>query len=258
MSIKPRPMPLRHTASRALRRACCPAALLLTGAAAPAPAAERIPASIGKQGSGSFLVSTAGRPASVSLGRFDELASSSGARWGLRARALTGRGAGNRDGLDVVGFGRNVPAGALAIERDYVVRVYRVVKRCRVRARRRFACKTVRRRYVGRRVDERDVTVRPDVEWQPGPGYPGPAQYDLETVLIHELGHFAGNPDHAPRCVNSPLMESLAPGDWWRSQSDWHVDGCPQPQAAAAGARARPAPTRLAHERIVVGERRVY
>jgi hypothetical protein len=258
MSIDPRPMPLRHTAPRVFRRAFWPAAVLLTAAAAPAPAAEPIPASIGRQGSGTFLVSSAGRPANVSLGRFDEVASSSGARWGLRARALTGRIAGIRDGQDVVGFGRNVPAEALAIERDYVVRTYRLVKRCRVQGRRRLACRTIGKRYVGRRVDERDVTVRPDVEWQPGPGYPGPAQYDLETVLIHELGHFAGNPDHAPRCVNSPLMESLAAGDWWRSPSDWHVGGCPQAQDVAASARARPAPARLAHERIVVGERRAY
>jgi len=176
-----------------------------------------------------------GLPENVTLDRFGSLVRDSGARWGLRASAYTPRVSGRRDGYSVVGFGLNVPGGALAVQRDYVMRSYRVQKRCRLRAGRR-ACRAVRR-LVRQRVVERDVTVRPDAPWQAGPAYPGPEEFDLETVLIHELGHSAGNPRHVRRCTNSPLMVSLGPGEWWHTSEDWHVDGCGIASAAAADSR---------------------
>jgi hypothetical protein len=61
-------------------------------------------------------------------------------------------------------------------------------------------------------------------------------------VLLHELGHFAGNKEHRPRCSNSPMIESLAKGEWWRSSDDWFNWNCaksPSSPAAGAGASKR-------------------
>jgi hypothetical protein len=91
--------------------------------------------------------------------------------------------------------------------------------------------------------------------WAPGPAYPTTAEVDLETVLLHELGHFAGNLRHAPvGCNNTPMVEALGPGEWWRSPTDWHYDACAGAHARAAGLPALPPPafTERVIERTVV------
>ena len=69
--------------------------------------------------------------------------------------------------------------------------------------------------------------------WAQGPAHPTDDEYDLETVILHELGHWAGNLRHTPvGCHDTPMVKGLGPGEWWRSPSDWHYDAC--------GARPRP------------------
>ena len=78
---------------------------------------------------------------------------------------------------------------------------------------------------------------RADENWSAGPDYPALDQIDLESVLLHELGHMAGNKRHRARCSNSPMIESLGAGEWWRGARDHWFGDC------ASGARASSART---------------
>ena len=69
-------------------------------------------------------------------------------------------------------------------------------------------------------VVERDLALRTDENWAAGPDYPALDEVDLESVLLHELGHMAGNKRHRPRCTNSPMDEALGAGEWWRGSRD--------------------------------------
>jgi hypothetical protein len=152
----------------------------------------------------------------VSAARFKALARRAAARWGLRAGGWTKRIAGVQDGHSVAGFSSDVPAGVLGLETDYV-RAGKIV--------------------------ERDLALRADENWAAGPGYPGLDQVDLESVVLHELGHMAGNKKHSARCANSPMDEALGAGEWWRGPRDkWY---------GACGAHASSVGT-LAHRIVVV------
>jgi hypothetical protein len=233
------------------------AATLLIAPSALAQAPERIPASVGMQASYSFRISNRLIPGNVGEARFRRLVSDSARRWGMRGLGRTSRVAGARDRMNTVGFDRALPSGTLAIQQDFIVRVYR-----RVRSSSGRRPRTV---YVGERVVERDITVDPRITWNPGPAHPAADQYDLETVLIHELGHMAGNKPHVPPCTNSPMWEALDYGEWWRSPSDWYGKTCgqapPPPDAGAAPAmriagaasRRASAELRFGHRRTVVG-----
>ena len=98
-------------------------------------------------------------------------------------------------------------------------------------------------RYVTRSVRdgvevvERDIQLNPFVTWQQGPAYPSNTQYDLESTILHELGHFA-NPtkdNHVFGCENSPMIDAIAPGEFWRDADDWLRYGC----SASPGVRQR-------------------
>jgi hypothetical protein len=60
-----------------------------------------------------------------------------------------------------------------------------------------------------------------------GPARPAADEYDLESVVLHELGHMAGNRKHSRRCMNSPMGLALGMGEWWRTPHDWYRRGCP-------------------------------
>ena len=91
--------------------------------------------------------------------------------------------------------------------------------------------------------------------WAQGPAHPTSEEYDLETVVLHELGHWAGNLRHTPvGCHDTPMVKGLGPGEWWRSPSDWHYDACGSGRARAASALDVPsltAPRPLLTERVV-------
>jgi len=162
---------------------------------------ERIPRSVGSSNGASFRIRTGGIPAGVSRARFVALVRNGGRRWRLHSLGtLAGRPQfGN--GRSEVGFSTSqVPRGALGVT------------------------------IVGRRRGgglERDLILRADIPWEPGPAHPTRARIDLETVILHELGHVAGNRFHVPRgCRDTPMVVGLATGEWWRSSTDFSYRAC--------------------------------
>ena len=134
-------------------------------------------------------------------------------RWRLDARGPVKRVPRVGDGHDDVGFAAAlVSQGALGtttLLRQNYVRVRRVCAAT--------GCRTTRT-PLGTRVVERDLALLPDVPWAEGPAHPTSEEYDLETVVLHELGHWAGNLRHTPvGCHDTPMVKGLGPGEWWRS-----------------------------------------
>ena len=147
-------------------------------------------------------------------------------RWGLRLAGTTSRAPRSGDGRDTVGFAKDVPSVALGVTRIRTVRYYRR--------------ENGRTRVVAERVVERDLSLAVNVPWHVGPGPPPSDEVDLQTVIVHELGHYAGN-GHVPNCTNSPMWTGLAPGEWWYGPKDWFQFGCrnaPGARASTASARA--------------------
>jgi hypothetical protein len=175
----------------------------------------------GRKGATTFLLSSANLPAAVSKSRFRKLARTTAARWGLRASTWTSRVAGVRDGHNVAGFSPDVPAGVLGVETDFT---------------------------SGGRVVEQDLALNPAQDWAPGPDYPGLAQIDLESVLLHELGHMAGNKRHRALCSNSPMIVALGGGEWWRGARDHWFGSC-----AATAARVSAVTGLLVHRVVRMG-----
>jgi hypothetical protein len=181
-------------------------ALTLTAALPAQPALaglsqERIPRSIGRSNGASFRIRTSGVPAGVSSARFLALVRNSGRRWGLHSLGTLPGSPRFGNGRSEVGFSTTqVPREALAVT-------------------------IVGRRRGGGR--ERDLIIRADIAWDEGPAHPTRRQYDLETVILHEMGHFAGNEFHVPRgCRDTPMVVGLARGEWWRSTTDFSYRAC--------------------------------
>jgi hypothetical protein len=146
----------------------------------------------------SFYLSSAGFPADVSGARFQKVLKTAASRWNLKALRWTSAKAGVQDGYSVAGFSNKLDAGTLGLQTDYVERGM---------------------------VVERDLALNADENWNEGPEYPALDQVDLESVVLHELGHMAGNKKHRARCTNSPMVEALAAGEWWRGSRDkWFGD----------------------------------
>ena len=58
------------------------------------------------------------------------------------------------------------------------------------------ACSASRRTTSSWKVVERDLALNSSEDWNAGPDYPALDQVDLESVVLHELGHMAGNKKH--------------------------------------------------------------
>jgi hypothetical protein len=225
--------------------------LVVTAAATPAPARTPrlahapIPQRIGTSNHALFVLALGKSSPAVSRSRFITLVSNSAKRWRLDARGPVDRVPRLGDGHSDVGFaGALVSPGALAtttLLRQNYVRVRRICSAS--------SCRTART-PAGSRVVERDLALRPDLPWAPGPAYPTAGEIDLETVLLHELGHFAGNLRHTPvGCHDTPMVSALGPGEWWRSPTDWHYDNCAGASARAVG--APPATALAVTERVI-------
>ncbi|HEX8085171.1 MAG TPA: hypothetical protein VF529_12845 [Solirubrobacteraceae bacterium] len=178
-----------------------------------------IPRRFGRRGKGAFAISVHGIPRDVALARLWTLAARSAERWGLRAAGWTRFRPRRDDGYNVLGFGR-LPRDTAGVTRTRVVRRYRRTLRCLA-----GHCVEIARRYVGTVVVERDIVLNDRLRWELGPAYPWLDETDLESVLIHELGHFAGN-GHVGSCSGSPMAGSHRPGDWWRSPLDRFALDC--------------------------------
>lgn len=153
----------------------------------------------GHKGVASFYLSSASFPETVSGVRFRKVAKTAASRWGLKTLRWTNAEAGVEDGFNVAGFSSSVASGVLGVQTDYVKRG---------------------------KVVESDLALNPDENWAQGPDYPALDQVDLESVLIHELGHMAGNKRHKARCSNSPMIEALGAGEWWRGSRDKWFGAC--------------------------------
>ena len=179
------------------------------------------------------------RPATVSADRLYELADDAATRWHFSVDGNTGARVGARDGTQAAGFSDAIDPKVLGVTTVWTRPHYKLKKtrRCSsVRGRR--VCKTTRR-YVKTRdeVVEKDVQLNPFVKWQEGPAYPAADEYDLESTILHEFGHFS-HPlidNHVFGCENSPMIASISPGEFWRDSDDWLRYRCSQ----STGPRAR-------------------
>jgi len=192
-----------------------------------------IPRSVGIRRPFAYRLSLAAIPRGVDRDRFRLVARAAAKRWGLRFAGFTSRLARSGDGIDSVGFSPRVPSYALGVTSIRSVRYYRRVGG--------------RPRLVRQRVVERDTRLATGAPWHAGPGDPPADRVDLQTVVIHELGHYAGN-KHVRNCVNSPMWVALRPGEWWHSRTDWFQFGCGRDTARASRAAVE-APRRLLVER---------
>jgi hypothetical protein len=114
------------------------------------------------------------------------------------------------------------------------------------------------RRYVrdGVEVAERDIQLNPFVTWEQGPAHPARDAYDLESTILHELGHVAHptKDNHVFGCENSPMIDAISPGEYWRDSDEWLRYGCSAQTGAKTYGRIAPAGPRL---RMLVVEHRL-
>jgi hypothetical protein len=206
----------------ALRTRLLPLAAVAAALLCPAPAAAD---------SDSFYVNASDdRPANVDAVRLEQLASDAARRWSLNVAGITGEAPGPRDGTQAFGFSAATDRKALGVTTVWTRVRYRtkIRRRCRyVNGRRR--CHTIRRTVkVGSTVVEKDVQLNPFVPWEQGPDHPAADEYDLESTILHELGHFAHPTieNHVFGCENSPMIDSISPGEYWRDTGDWLRYGC--------------------------------
>ena len=149
------------------------------------------------------------RPGGVTVRRFLTLADRAGAHWGASYRGRTGHRPGVADGHNVVGFSRGIDPGAGGATYCFDGVLHRHA------------------RGLHEHCSERDILINPRVKWEQGPRHPASDEYDLQTVLLHEFGHFSGWwPREGRRCTNSPMASPLYNGEWWRSRRDYHWRGC--------------------------------
>ena len=203
--------------------------------------ADAMPPSIGVRHAWPLTISTALVPPEVDPLRYQALATAAGTRWGLPLTGTMTAPARTGDGRDSVGFSRHVPTDVLGITIADISDTYaarRVCRRVVTHGRATRTCVRRRGRLLDERVRERDTLLTLiDTPWVDGPELPTPKHWDLQTVLLHELGHYAGNP-HSPKCKDSPMWSGLLDGDWWHTVADTHHTGCPAPPSAAQAAAA--------------------
>jgi hypothetical protein len=169
-------------------------------------------------------------PDNVSTDRWGNLVDQSLAFWGLGNDGATTAIAGDHDSIDTLGFTPFLDDATLGLTSFWTHSVYKTwkVKKCHRTASGKRRCHWVKRRkYLYDLIDENDTAINANEPWNPGPNYPPIDQYDLESVLLHELDHYA-NPDrpHQPRCSGAALATPLDTGEWWRGYNDWFMYGC--------------------------------
>lgn len=199
------------------------ALVLLLGLAVAAEAAPRSLA----------INPTLNLPPTVEPDRFRALGNLTAGGWRLRVTGETARQSGRQDGANVLGFSSALPPGVLGAYEAWGRRSF--VRSCRRTSRGRV-CRRVRRDVIL----EADVSVNSSFAWNQGPRYPTANELDLESVMVHELGHFAApTAPHRRGCANSSLVDNLGSGEWWRGTNDWYRQGCPNSAKSPASVAAR-------------------
>lgn len=178
-----------------------------------------------------FVISRAGLPATVDVDRWVPLVRTSAKRWGLRVAGQIPSPVRPGNYRNEVGFSRDLSRDKLGVTTSTMLRRYRLARVCGVNS-----CR-LQRQIVSERLIDRDVRIDARVRWEQGPAYPDAGETDLQTVLIHELGHVAGN-GHQRYCVNSPMVVSLSRGEWWRTEDDYQWMGCGRTARIATATRS--------------------
>jgi hypothetical protein len=178
-----------------------------------------------------YIDSESHMPASVDAERFYGLVSEVASRWDVGIDGESEYQAGYRNGEQTIGFSEDIDSDVLGVTTWWAraVYTYRYKKVCRRTSSGRKKCHRKKKRvFLYDEVVEQDVALATWVPWQQGPAYPTAVEYDLETTLLHELGHFAdpAADNHVYGCENSPMIDVTAPGEWWRDSDDWLRFGC--------------------------------
>jgi hypothetical protein len=177
-----------------------------------------------------YVNSASDRPATVDASRLYEVSDHSASRWNLSVLGNANVAPGTKDGTQVVGFSKSTNPQALGVTTVWSRTKFKLKtsRRCwRQNGKRR--CQTSKRWVKdGVEVVEKDIQLNPFVAWEQGPSYPTPPEYDLESTVLHELGHFAHplKDNHIFACENSPMIDSISPGEYWRDSDDWLRFGC--------------------------------
>jgi hypothetical protein len=169
-------------------------------------------------------------PDNVSADRWATLVEQDLAYWGLADQGPTTALAGEQDGVNTLGFTPFLDDATLGQTTFWTHPVYKTwrVKKCHRTSSGKRRCHWVkRRRHLYDLIDENDTAINANEPWNPGPNYPPIDEYDLESVLLHELDHYANpNREHQPRCSGAALATPLDTGEWWRGYNDWFMYGC--------------------------------
>jgi hypothetical protein len=216
--------------------------------AIPAQHTEPIPGWVGHQVDAYHFndasVNDAVGPSSLDGSVVLTLVTRSALRWGITIDGTTSASPDDLDGENTIGFSYSLPDSALGETDIYFRKVYRPGRlRCTIRRRRGRRIKVCHRgtpQFVGTQVTEEDIRINANAPWNEGPYYPDAGHYDLESTLLHELGHFAGNAAHVHGCTDSPMIDAASMGDWWHASADWHRAGCAAARDLGPGAKVGP------------------
>lgn len=198
-------------------------------------------------GPAQFVLSTGIERPGVSRAQLQEILVAAAARWGVSTDGTTRRTVGRRDGVNAVGFTDVLGSDEVARVTEFVRNRYgRRAKTCRtvtVGGKKVRRCKAGRRYVKSSKVVETDMMLNKYVGWSLRLGQPRVDQFDLLTVATNLFGRFVGNKP-VSGCANSPLVNSINGGEWWRTEGDWGRFGCHGSatnglQANSAGVRGK-------------------
>lgn len=165
----------------------------------------------------------------VSRLRFAALVKNSARRWDLFLTGTSFDGVKVGDGRDEIGFGA-LPSAILGQTSSLIdSRYIRAPFRCRWvvnSTAKSLRCASGNAKWIARYGVEYDIKINPRITWEQGPDMPTRYEYDLETVLLHEIGHYVGNRHRPNGCASTLMMEDLARGEWWRTSYNWRRIGC--------------------------------